>query len=256
MGIADELRDPWGILVVGIAGGAAWAVGLPVAVAAGVGAAVYGVKTLAGTLVDRRGDANGARPRILPVRGASAEHRWLDRSERAARSFRELADSAPAGPLADRCRAMGAQVATTIEAMQRLAGQVSGVADAMGRVDGERLPGEESRISGELARSHDPAVRTELGRSLESVRSQLDVRRRLEAAARMLMARMEAGALGLEGLVARLAEILALAHTATSAGAGAGQIDALVDELEGLRGGLVESEDVSRRALNAYRATG
>jgi hypothetical protein len=255
MALSDELADPWGILVAGIAGGAAWAVGLPVAVAAGVGAAVFGVKALAGALFGG-GEDDSFRPRRLPIRGSSAEERWLVRAERAVRSFRRLAESASAGPFAQRCRSMGEQVATTIEAMRRLAGQVSAVAAAMSHVDPERLAGEESRIAGELGRSQEPGVRTELDRSLQSVRGQLEVHRRLDQSGRMLMARMESGAIGLEGLVARLAEILAMAETATSPAAGAGEIDALVDELEGLRHGLAETEDLSRRALSAYRAAG
>lgn len=63
MSLRDELRDPWGILVGGIAGGLGWAVGIPVAAAAGIGAAVWVVKGIAGA-VTRGGGAS------LPAAGA------------------------------------------------------------------------------------------------------------------------------------------------------------------------------------------
>jgi hypothetical protein len=58
--------------------------------------------------------------------------------------------------------------------------------------------------------------------------------------------------LGLESLVARLVEVLAMMRTQSPI-EGAGQVDALGEELEGLRSGLAETEEVSRRALIAYQ---
>ncbi|MDT7539741.1 MAG: hypothetical protein QOI82_3326, partial [Actinomycetota bacterium] len=53
MGLSDELRDPWGLVVAGVAGGLVWALSAPIAAAVGVGAAVYGVKAVTGALVGR-----------------------------------------------------------------------------------------------------------------------------------------------------------------------------------------------------------
>jgi hypothetical protein len=72
----------------------------------------------------------------------------------------------------------------------------------------------------------------------------------------MLLARMESGTLGLERLVAQLAEILALSESATSPVEGAAQLEQLADELEGIRSGLAETERLSRRALGAYVGEG
>ncbi len=70
------------------------------------------------------------------------------------------------------------------------------------------------------------------------------------------MTRLESSALGLERLVAQLAEVLALSESATSPVEGAKQLEALADELEGLRSGLAETEQLSRRALSAYEGEG
>ena len=76
-------------------------------------------------------------------------------------------------------------------------------------------------------------------------------RLRGNAAGRALPAGVQAVALGLEGLGARLAEVLALGSTAGDVDPSAAQIDELTLELEGLRAGLVETEALSRKALEA-----
>jgi hypothetical protein len=246
-----ELRDPWGALVAGVAAGSAWAVGLPVAAAIAVGGAVFAVKAvceLGWPTVGRR-----RRPPPMRIRYGSPEQRWLERSAAAVRSFQALAGSARPGPLVDYATNVGSEAAATLEAVRRLGQQVSAVSVALDHVDGAQLAAEERRLVTQLVSAGQPEVREELGRSLQSVRDQIAVHQRLDQAHRSLLARMEAGALGLEGLVARLAEILALRETALSPAEGTNQIDVLVDDLESLRSGLAETEDLSRQALMAYR---
>jgi hypothetical protein len=48
--LRQELRDPWGILVGGLACGLGWAVGIPIAAAAGIGATVWGVRAASGAV--------------------------------------------------------------------------------------------------------------------------------------------------------------------------------------------------------------
>lgn len=252
MGFREEVRDPWSLVLAGVAGGLGWAIGLPVAAAAGIGAAVYGVKVLAGSMVDRRPPPSSGE---LPVRSRSTEAWWLERAERAAKSFRGLSGSAQPGPIAERLTAMSDQVSGTLDGVRRLAGQASAVGDALGRIDAQRLLDESRRLQAQAQGTTNEEVRTETARSLDSVQEQLDVFRRLEEAAAKLQARMESGVLGLEGLVARLVEVLTLVQ-AQSPVEGAQRIDALADELEGLRAGLAETESLSRRVLSAYQGQG
>jgi hypothetical protein len=252
MALSDEVRDPWSFLLGGLAAGLGWAVGLPAAAAAGIGAAVFGVKVLTGGLVNR-GDRG--RGRLLRIRSGSPEERWTRRAEQAVRSFRRLGDSVRAGPVAEQSRTIGAQVEGTVDAVRRLAGQASAVRDALRRIDVIRLMREEDRLTYQLQRAESEDVRGEIARSLESVRAQHSVYARLEDAATRLQARIEAVVIGLEGLVARLIEILALVE-AQSPVEGAQQVDALSEELEGLRSGLVEAENLSRRVLSAFEDRG
>jgi hypothetical protein len=75
------------------------------------------------------------------------------------------------------------------------------------------------------------------------------VHQRLYDTAAALLARMQSGALGLESLVARVAELIALADASPGGVDGVQQLDELAADLEGLRLGLAETEALSRRVL-------
>src|SRR5215831_17150628 len=53
MRLTDEAREPWAFALGGLAAGLGWAVGIPVAAAAGIGAAVYGVRVASGVIANR-----------------------------------------------------------------------------------------------------------------------------------------------------------------------------------------------------------
>jgi hypothetical protein len=253
MSLRDEVRDPWSYVLGGVAGGLAWAlipatvVAAPVAVA--VGAAVVGAKVLAGAFSRPEDKPRGRGGRRLPIAEHTHEAAWLDRAKRAQRAFLDIAASAPEGPVAERVRAFGAQTDEAIASLDRLAGQASAIRQALGRIDPNQLGEETVRLSAALRDDTDPAVRAERERSLASVQAQVDGYRRLYGALTALLARLESGALGLEGLVARLAEVVALAETSGAAAGSVSEVDDLATELDGLRAGLVEAEDVSTRAV-------
>jgi hypothetical protein len=255
VGLRDELVDPWGGIVAGVAGGLAWAVAsastAAVPLGIGVAAAVYGAKVCAGVLArrkDRPRRPAGPVPLPAPRRGSPAEQ-WLHRAQGAVRSLTELVDSPTSmvdgGPLAP----VRDEAADTVETMRRFAGQVTAVENALGRVPTGRLEAEHTRLAEAVRYARTEDLRSERKRALDSVEQQLAVAGRLSDARDTILARMQSTALGLEGLVARTAELLAL-------GASAGmdttsdRIAELTSELDGLRAGLAEAEEVSRRVLD------
>ncbi len=253
MALKDELADPWGLLLGATAGGTAWAVGLPALAGAAVGAAVWLTKAVAARLERGRPELSPAPRRRLPVDRLAPEGRWLDRAQRAAESFAQLGEGMGDGPLEERVGMMAPRVSDTVSVITRLAGQATAVGQAIARLDGrflaaeaERLRADRSRASGEVA--------AELDRSLSSVRSQREVLDRLTAARGSVLARLESSTLGLESLVARLVELEAMAAAGPTGELGA--VDQLSDELEGIRQGLAETEEVSRRVLSAYQRAG
>lgn len=145
------------------------------------------------------------------------------------------------------------EAADTLTALARLGSQATSIEGALARVDDPGLDAEAARLA-EAARRSPPGVRQELSRSAAAVADRLAVRDRLRGARAMVLARMQAVALGLEGLVARLAEVLTLAETTGGADDTVGQVAELAGELEGLRAGLAEAESLSRGALAAAPA--
>jgi len=51
--LRDELKDPWGLLVGGLAGGLGWAFGIPAAAAAAIGATVWSARGVAAAVFGR-----------------------------------------------------------------------------------------------------------------------------------------------------------------------------------------------------------
>lgn len=254
MSLRDEVRDPWSYVLAGLAGGLAFALGsATVAVAApvavGVGAAVFGAKVVAGAFANPENKPRKRRERRLPVVARTDEAAWLYRAERAQEAFDDIARSAADGPIADQVRTFGDQTGETLASLQRLAGQASAVRLAIARLDLRKLHYERERLLHAQRQTDDPQLLVERARSLGSVESQLQAYSRLSAALATLVARLESGALGIEGLVARLAEVVALTETSTTSVTGLSQVDELAAELEGLRAGLVEAESISSRTI-------
>ncbi len=254
MGLREEIRDPWVYILGGLAGGVAWAVGVPVVAAAGVGAAVGGVKAGFAALLGSRPARTTSEP--LPVTDRSPEQTWLQRGESAVVGFRDLARSLPEGLASTRSESIATQADESLDGMRRLAGQASVTERVSARLHVPTLEAEAERLRMQVANAADPEVAQERARSLAAIQEQIDIARRLRRSHDSLLARLESSAIGLERLTAQLAEVVALSEGATSAVEGAKQLESLADDLEGLRAGLAEAEQLSRRALSAYESGG
>ncbi|MCU1674587.1 MAG: hypothetical protein JWN77_2700 [Frankiales bacterium] len=248
MSLSDELRDPWGLVVAGVAGGMASAFAAP-AVAIAVAAGVFGAKVISGALVNR--EPRRTTPQVpRPPRGTAADG-WLRRAEAAVRSLDDMAATTTAGPTGTAVRSAADEAGDTLADLSRVAAQVTAVESALGRVDVHGLDEEAARLEQAARRARTPEVEAEIRRSAAAVNDRLEVRSRLLGVRETLLARMEAVTFGLEGLGARLAEVLAMTATTGGVDTCAQQISDLALELEGLRAGLVETEALSRRALDA-----
>jgi hypothetical protein len=252
MRLWDELRDPWGLLVAATGGGLAWAIAgssaMAIPAAIGVAAAALAVKSVSGALLGGKQPAGGE---LLPVLKGSPEESWLHRAEQAARSLHDVAAGARPGPVAERLAEVVSQSAGTIDDLRRLAGQASAVTSAMWRVDVPLLQRELAQLHRSRNTAGSPSIQLEIDRSILAMQGQLDVHQRLYDAASALLARMQSGTVGLESLVARIAELVAIADASPDAVSGIAQLDELASDLDALRLGLAETEELSRRALGA-----
>lgn len=242
----DELRDPWALLLGATAGGAAWAVALPPAGVAVAGVAVWLAKAFVSAWQSTGGESR-AEPQAPPVAKGSAEEAWLRRAERAAASFAELTASMRGQILLDRIASMRPQVDDTVDTLRRLAGHASVTGSALSRFDPRFLQQERARLT-QARRTARQEVAGELDRSIASLDAQQEVYDRLSGARDRVLARLESGAISLEGLVARAVEISAMA--ATSGGVDGRQaLDELTTELELTRQSLHEVEQATRDDL-------
>jgi hypothetical protein len=248
----EEVLDPWGGVLAGVAGGLAWAVvpaagavALPIGI--GVAAAVYGVKVGLGMLTRKPQAAVEPGPVLRPPRRGSPAEGWLRRAEG---EQRELAEVVRGGDAATRGRleSVVTGAAETLVALRRLGGQVGAVEDALDRIPGVRLEGDRQRLAEEVRTARTDRMREEGQRALDSVTEQIAVAGRLTGVREEMLARMQATVLTLEGLVARTAEVVALG-AAGGVDLSEDRLTALSDDLDGLRRGLDEAEAVSRRVL-------
>ncbi|HLL66982.1 MAG TPA: hypothetical protein VK453_14945 [Micromonosporaceae bacterium] len=139
--------------------------------------------------------------------------------------------------------------------LRRFAGQATLIGQSLGAIDTAALQQELSHLQHSMRGLRPGPLRDERERAVRSVTDQLDVARRLTEARDTLLARMQSAVHGLEGLVARMAELLALHATTTGASLSAGRVAELTGDLEGMRAGLAEAEELSRTTL-AGGATG
>jgi hypothetical protein len=249
MSLAQRLADPWGLVAGGITGGlagavaaasAGFAVGLPIAV--GTGAAVWAVKVGLDALTGR-----SATPRAVPPTGRALY--WVQRADKAVGTLRRQSESVADPGLRERVADVDDRAAEVVTDLRRLAGQAAAVGRAAREVNEARLATEAARVRATVDATRDPALRAEQLRSLHALEEQLAVSGRLQSTEASLLARMESTTLGLEGLIAKLAEILALATMAGDSRDADRRLADLGDDLGGLRTGLVESEELSRQVL-------
>jgi hypothetical protein len=261
VGLREELTEPWGIVIAGLLGGLGGAVtaalapvalvGLPVGLA--IAGTVYGVKVGIGALTDRSaGPASPALGRTpglpQPARGGAAD-RWLRRAQAAVETLHRQTES-PADPtLRGQIGDVDDQAAGALADLGRFAGQVTLIEQTIARIDQRRLGQEHAALTGTLHGLPPGPLRDEQERALRAVEDQLNVARRLAGARETLLARMQSAVLGLEGLVARMAELLAMHATTEGASLTTIRVTELTNDLEGMRAGLAEAEKVSRAAL-------
>ncbi|HZG94227.1 MAG TPA: hypothetical protein VEZ46_05890 [Mycobacteriales bacterium] len=252
MSLLDELRDPWGLLVAAGSGGFAWATGLDALPAAAIGGVVLAVKVVSGVLSSGRRERGGAAVELKITQG-SPEEAWLRRCERAAASLRDVAESANPGPVAYRLQTVVGEAAATVQDMRRIAGQTSAVTAAMHRIDLPTLQRDRASLQRVLD-SGNAATHDDARRSLASVDSQLAVHQRLYGTASEMLVRMQSGTIAMETLLAHVAELVTMSGATPDGVDSLGQLDVLVADLEGLRLGLEETEEMTRKALGAYDA--
>ena len=244
--IRTELRDPTGPVLAAIVGAAVFASGTGPALSLAAALAILALKTGTALLLEPR----TPRPR-LPA-GSAAEE-WLSRAERAVFGMRRV-QAARESVLAERFSETRAGAEGTLVLVRRLATHEAAVAQLLAGVDDARLSDDQGRLESAHRAAQTSEMRSEIARSLSGIQNQRGARSRLHILDQTLIARMQAAAIGLEGLRAQLAEVAVIAQGGVDATAYA-RVAELMDQLEALRVGLTEADSISRVAIEELSPT-
>jgi len=187
-----------------------------------------------------------ARETALPAPG-SQELVVVRRSLAAAATMRQLVQSVPEGPVAQRCKEMERQARAGLPTIRALALQAARVRVLAQGIPVERLEQERTDTAGLIAGNPEERLRLELESSLRSTEAQLRTGHRLRSLAEELAARTRALTTSMEAVAAGLAELQALSSSDPNAQPQIALAN-LSREIDALRGGLEEAQTFGRRA--------
>jgi hypothetical protein len=235
-----------------------WWIGISPLTAIAIGSVTVGVATVGVALGRRRTSSREAVDELLlspPVPLSAREEGWIRRGYGAVSTIEHGVRSLAEGALRDGLTPVAAQARDALEDLRTLGTQAAATRAASHRLDASRLTSDLTRLTTKLEQGSGPDVEEDLRRSVEAVREQLSIHRRLETTRRVLQARIESGSLGLQQLAAQVSEMTALASPDTFAQQGT-RIDELNTQLEALRSGLSDAGTLSRRALGEIETGG
>ena len=252
MSARDEFQDPWGWLVAAVSGGVGWAVlatplgpaAIPVGI--GIGAAVLGAKVGLGAARKQPEEQPASRDLLPQAPPDSRQADLLVRSRLAVRRIDELAGRTSDPWMSGEVQEVLGQSSPVLDAIEEMSGRLT-VLDTSIRVAAPHaLADEIAALQERMRHTSDPGVLREQEHALAALDAQADsidrmLRRRDSALAQML-----ATAVGLEGLAARVGELVSLgpAHLDTQE---AGRVVAgLTDSLEAVQAGVDQARKMLR----------
>ena len=224
----------------------------PLLVARQAALARGGAPTLAGTSWSRVRQVLRERPavrgRVRDPEAAAHVRRAVAGTERLERAQESIA-AARADVAAD----VGAHAGQMLDALQHTGRQVDRLDAMLGGVDPAGLSAELIEVERVLAAQPGaaPELREQRLRTAEGLRAQLAAYRRVSEQRQLMLERMRATAVGIEGLAVRVGEIGALYESTGQVDTSAEDLRAVTGEIEVLREGLVEAERSVRAALGS-----
>lgn len=245
----DELKDPWGWLLAAVLGGLTWALTGALLGAIVVAAAVVGVKVAAGAAIrrsPRRQLPARTTDALPPVPRNTPAAALLQRAEVARNRMLGLADL-PGDPwLRGEVSRMDDGADEVVASMRDLAGRVTLAEQLIASADGQQLLSDRAAIAAQLQATTDAALVAERQRVLAAVDEQLSGLQRLGGLRDQLLARMQSAAVGMETVATRMGEVVTLGSAAIEQDRATEVITDARNDLEALRGGLVEAQQWAR----------
>lgn len=217
--------------------------GLPIAAAAGIGAAVWAARVALGI---PRG------PKREKVNPSAVQDPWRTMVQEAL-SARQRFDSTVArmrpGPLRERLGSVGDRIADGVQECWRIACQGNNLQTAYWQLDVKSIQMDLAQLQGERKAAHGDNDHTaSLDRAIEAVKSQLVSAERIRSVAEDASDRLRVLDAQLDEAVARAVELSVQADDVGDISPLTNDVDSLVGELESLRQGLEETHDTGGAA--------
>lgn len=239
--VARAVTSPSGILLAGAGVAVGIVVGLPVAAAAAVGAAAYGLRV---AVAIPRGNEPAARVDPFALQDPWRTFVWEAR--RSQRRFHDATQKARKGPLRERLGTIGARIDTAVGECWEIAKAGHALTDARAAIDVADLTADLEALVGPGRPPPEPGSR--LARTAAALSSQLATAARIDATIADTRERLQLLDARLGEAVTRAIELSARAQGSDDLTGLDADVDDLVGEMEALRQAL---DDTSPAALAA-----
>lgn len=236
--VARAIMSPFGILLAGAGAAAGILAGLPIAAAAAVGAAAYGVRVAVAIPRPRRG------PDVDPFALKEPWRQFVQDAQQARNRFQAAARSTRPGPLQDRLKEIGERVETGVEEVWAVARQGHAFERALGHLDVRQTQAQLRQVEQNLDQPW--ASGTNLERTAQALRSQLASAERMYATVHRAGETLQLLNAQLDEAVARAIELSVTANDVSDLEALGTDVDSVVQEMEALRQAIEETEGPGR----------
>lgn len=240
--VARAVTSPSAIVLAGAGAAVGIVAGLPLVVAAGLGAAAYAVRVA--VAIPRR---NPGGERIDPFRLQDPWRTFVWEARRSQRRFHDATHRARKGPLQERLNAIGGRIDTAVAECWRIAQAGHALSDARAAIDVADLTGDLAAVSAEQPTPPEPGSR--LARTIAALEAQLATARRLDETITDTRERLQLLDARLGEAVTRAIELSARAQGTEDLTSLDSDVDDLVGEMESLRQALDETTPASLGAM-------
>lgn len=233
--VARAITSPAGILLAGAGAALGILGGLPLAAAAAVGAAAYGVRVA--VAIPRR----PAGERIDAFAVGDPWRRFVIDAQQAKQRFDRAVRGVRPGPLQDRLAEVGSRIADGVVECWRIAKQGHALEAAWRQLDTRTIEAELRQVHADQNEASEPRTQEALARTRRALESQLASAERIAQVARDAGDRLRVLNAQLDEAVARAIELSVPATDASDLSPLTADVENVVGELESLRLALEET---------------
>jgi hypothetical protein len=237
--VAHAMTSPLGILAAGGGAAVGLAVGLPILVAVGLGAAAWAIRVA--VAMPRGIDLDG----IDPFQLADPWRSYVWRAKHAKRLYFDAVNGAHHGPLRDRLDDIGGRIETGVAECWQIARSGQAMSQARARLDTQAIQNELTQLTWNAGGGIEPG--SSKAETIQALESQLATAARLDQLIADTSDRLQLLDARLDEAVARAVELSARGQRVEDLGSVASDVDSVVSDMESLRLALDETDRMTDR---------